>query len=59
MLIHYTFTYVDPALAAYLPWTTMAIVFAGLIAAGVVICLLAAWSATQRYLSRSYDELFH
>lgn len=58
MLIHYTFTYVDPALAAYLPWTTMAIVFAGLIAAGVVICLLAAWSATQRYLSRSYDELF-
>jgi cell division transport system permease protein len=49
----------DPSLQAYVGWEQLAVVFAALLVIGILICLLAAWSATQRYLTRSYDELFN
>jgi cell division transport system permease protein len=54
----YVFT-LDPALQAYVGWEQLAAVFAALLIAGILICLMAAWFATQRYLTRSYDELFN
>lgn len=55
----YALRYVDPALATYVSPRSVAVVCVAMTALGVAICLLAAWWATQRYLVRSYDELFH
>ncbi|MDE6126426.1 MAG: FtsX-like permease family protein [Muribaculaceae bacterium] len=48
----------DPAMDSLLPWETLAIVFAGVLAVGIAICALAAAIATNRYLRASYDEMF-
>jgi hypothetical protein len=29
-----------------------------LLVGGVIICMLAAWLATRRYITRHYDDLF-
>ncbi len=42
----------------YISWQMCAITGAGLVVIGVVLCGLAAWVATSRYLHRDYDELF-
>lgn len=42
----------------YISWTTYGIVAAGMVAAGLIICSLAAWGATSRYLGKDYGELF-
>ncbi len=42
----------------YVSWEAFAIVGASLIVAGVLLCGLAAWVATTRYLRQDYDELF-
>lgn len=42
----------------YISWDAFAIVGASLIVAGVLLCGLAAWVATTRYLRQDYDELF-
>lgn len=42
----------------YISWEAFAIVGASLIVAGVLLCGLAAWVATTRYLRQEYDELF-
>ena len=41
-----------------LPWTVMFIIYGLMILAGILICCLGAYFATNRYLRRSYDELF-
>lgn len=42
----------------YISWEAFAVVGASLIVAGVLLCGLAAWVATTRYLRQDYDELF-
>ena len=45
-------------LADYISWTTYGIVAAGMIVVGVLICGVAAWGATSRYLRKDYGDLF-
>ena len=45
-------------LAPVLSWTDAAMVYAGLILLGLIICPLAAWGAATRYLRRNYDSLY-
>lgn len=49
---------VDPNLASALPWSDMTLVFLGVIAGGMLICGVASWIATNKYLRQTYDELF-
>ncbi|MBD5356334.1 MAG: FtsX-like permease family protein [Bacteroides sp.] len=44
--------------AEYVSWTTYGMVAAGMIIIGVLICSIAAWGATSRYLGKDYGELF-
>lgn len=39
-------------------WPVYGIIAAGLVIIGAVICALAAWIATARYLNKDYGELF-
>ena len=39
-------------------WPAYACVAAGLVVAGMLICALAAWVASSRYLRKDYDSLF-
>lgn len=48
----------DDALDRLLPWPVFAIVFGGILIAGMLICSLAAFMATNRYLNADYDEMF-
>lgn len=45
-------------IASFIPWTTFGIVAAAMVAVGVIMCALAAWSAATHYLRKDYDELF-
>ncbi len=58
-MVAYAFSYIDPALEAYVSIAQVATVAALLTVLGVAICVTAAWWATQRYLVRGYDDLFH
>ena len=42
----------------YISWDLMAIVCGGIVVAGILLCGIAAWVATTRYLHQDYDELF-
>lgn len=42
----------------FLPWSTMGIIFGVMIVGGILICLLASYLATEKYLRKSYDDLF-
>lgn len=42
----------------YVSWEQIAVVCGGLIIVGVLLCGLAAWGATSRYLHQDYDDLF-
>lgn len=44
--------------ASYISWKTYGIVAAGMVAAGVLLCGIAAWIATTRYLRQDYEDLF-
>lgn len=48
----------DPAVDLLLPWSTMWLIFAGLLLTGLIICALAACVATNRYLRADYDDMF-
>lgn len=56
---YYAITGVDPRLADYVSATDLTVVCVGLVILGMAICVAAAWWATQRYLVKNYDELFH
>lgn len=45
-------------LSALVSWEAAAVVFAGLIVTGALICMTAAWISASRYLHKDYDELF-
>lgn len=47
-----------PDILRYIDWPAIGIIFAGLFAAGMLMCGLAAWIATNRYLRKEYDDLF-
>ncbi len=47
-----------PDIASFIPWGAACIVFGALVAAGAIICALAACLATTKYLRKDYDELF-
>lgn len=49
---------VDPLFATALPWSTMAVLMAGIVIAGVLICAVASAIATNRYLRSDYDDMF-
>lgn len=49
---------VIPSVRPVLTHATLAVVCAGLLCVGPLLCLVAAAWATQRYLSSSYDDLF-
>ncbi|MDE6794486.1 MAG: permease-like cell division protein FtsX [Muribaculaceae bacterium] len=42
----------------HITWEMFAIVGSSLVVAGVLLCGVAAWFATSRYLHQDYDELF-
>lgn len=42
----------------YIPWEAVAIIAAALIVAGALVCVLASWIATFRYLRMNYNQLF-
>lgn len=44
--------------ADYICWPVYGVVAAGMIAVGVLLCGMAAWMATSRYLDKDYGELF-
>lgn len=48
----------DPLVDRLVSWTDMALIFAGLFAAGLLICLAASALSTNRYLRADYDEMF-
>ncbi len=45
-------------ITTYVSWTDYGVVAAGVVVVGVLLCGLAAWIATSRYLGKDYDELF-
>ena len=45
-------------LTPMLSWEDLALVCAGIIVLGAIICPLAAWIAATRYLRRNYDALY-
>lgn len=47
-----------PDIALYISWGEAALTGVGLIAAGISICVISACIATNKYLHKSYDELF-
>ncbi|MBD5225281.1 MAG: cell division protein FtsX [Bacteroidales bacterium] len=42
----------------YLPWQSVGVISAGMVCIGVIICVIAAFFATNRYLRKNYDEMF-
>ncbi len=44
--------------ADYISWPVYGVDAAGMIAVGVLLCGMAAWMATSRYLDKDYGELF-
>lgn len=52
------FSTLEPRLPSLISPVEIAAIFGGMIIAGIVICLLAAIFATNKYLSQSYDEMF-
>lgn len=45
-------------LATLLPWSAIGIICGCLVVLGVLICAIAAFFATNRYLRKNYDEMF-
>lgn len=48
----------DAILDSLVPWASMWWIFAAVIVIGILICLCATALATNRYLRRSYDDMF-
>jgi cell division transport system permease protein len=48
----------DAAISQAVAWAQMLWVFAGMLLCGIIICVLAALMATNRYLRLDYDDMF-
>jgi len=57
LLIYYV-KVLELSVVALFDWTIVGFVFAGVMVVGVILCLVAAMFATNRYLRLSYDEMF-
>lgn len=57
-LVYYTRS-LSGGIGDVVTWETALPVFGGMIILGIIICLIAAFMATNRYLRRSYDDMFH
>ena len=47
-----------PEIDTFLSWGETAIVSGSMLAAGILLCVLTAFAATNKYLRKSYDEMF-
>ena len=47
-----------PEVSGYVGWDVLAMVAAGLVLTGVVLCGLASWCSANVYLRKDYDQLF-
>lgn len=47
-----------PSIASYITWEVFALIAGAIIIIGSLICGLAAWISTARYLHKDYGELF-
>jgi len=56
-LLYYAFT-LDPIVAEIFTPGHIAAIAGGMLAAGLIICVVASWIATNRYLRKNYDDLF-
>lgn len=56
--VAYAQTYEAQLGSGLLDWAAVGIVVAGLVVTGILICLIAAAFAANRYLRLSYDEMF-
>lgn len=56
-LIYYAHSF-DASVAHAVTWDDAALVFAGVLFAGVIICFVSALIATNKYLRLSYDDMF-
>lgn len=54
----YISNYEFPVLDRYLTWGNIGLIVSGLFLFGALICSLAAWVATTKYLRQDYDQLF-
>ena len=45
-------------LTTFLPWDAIGIICGAMVILGVLICTIAAFFATNRYLRKNYDEMF-
>ncbi|MCH5214894.1 MAG: hypothetical protein J1E97_06835 [Muribaculaceae bacterium] len=50
--------YVGVDFGSFIGWPDYVCIAGGLVAGGALICGIAAWIATRRYLSKDYSELF-
>lgn len=57
-LLYYAYT-IDPVVAEIFTPAILAAIGGGMIVAGLIICVVASWTATNRYLSKTYDDLFN
>ncbi len=57
-LITWSYT-LNMGIETLLPWSALAWVFGSLLLLGVMICVIAAAIATNRYLRKSYDDMFN
>lgn len=48
----------DPVISSLVTWNEVAVVLAGVVLAGMLICLVASVFSTNRYLYASYDDMF-
>lgn len=55
-MLYYAFRF--DAVALTIGWDKMVWVFAGMLAAGMIICMAASLFATNRYLRTDYDDMF-
>lgn len=49
---------IEPSFGQMVSALEVAVIFALLMACGVIVCALAAWISVNNYVTRSYDELF-
>lgn len=48
----------DIFLTFYLPWPSIGLISGAMVGLGIIICVIAAFFATNRYLRKNYDEMF-
>ncbi|MCH5346960.1 MAG: hypothetical protein J1E63_07610 [Muribaculaceae bacterium] len=58
IIIKLTLPGLDAEMATLMTWTDTALLVLALPIIGIIVCTLAAWIATNRYLRRNYNQLY-